>query len=290
MTRKATKKPARRHTVRPPAPVSVAVPALSVEQSDAMKTAAVAIDPRQAYRLQGKPLPKHVALIAMGASSADFVKVANGMGGSFTMADEIWTINATAAVLFHDRAFVMNDIKHHITKEAEEGKKIAKGILKWLPVHPGPVYTSTPYHEWPALVRYPLRECVQAIGGLAYLNTSVAYAIAFAMFLKVERLSLYGCDFTYPNAHVSESGRGCVEFLLGIACARGIKIECPASTTLLDANKPDGRRTYGYVDEVHSEIVDGKVQITYGPKPTATATDAGPTATVEVITVSEGHL
>jgi hypothetical protein len=40
----------------------------------------------------------------------------------------------------------------------------------------------------------------------------------------VKKISLFGMDFTYPNAHDAEKGRACVEFWLGIAAARGIEL------------------------------------------------------------------
>jgi hypothetical protein len=232
----------------------------------APESAGVTLEAQQA----GLASPKHVALVAMGTSSGDFVKLANASGGIHAVADEIWTINATAAVIKHHRAFVMDDIKHTITREAAEGSKVAQGILHWLPKHHGPVYTSKAYPEWPALVEFPLRDVIQAVGGLPYLNTSVAHAIAFAMLLKVEELSLYGCDFTYPDLHAAESGRGCVEYLLGIACGRGMRLNVPSTTTLLDANVPDDRRIYGYHDPVHVEVIDGQVRVTHGERPAET--------------------
>lgn len=222
-----------------------------------------------------RPNPKHVAIVAMGSSAASFLALAASQGGIHTIADEVWTINATASVLHHDRAFVMDDVKHTITREASEGFKVAQGILHWLPNHPGPVYTSTAYPEWPALVEFPIRDVLQSIGGHPYLNTSVAHAVAFAMHLGVQRLSLYGCDFTYPNLHASEAGRGCVEFLLGIATGRGMEISLPDTTTLMDAHVPDDRRLYGYHEPVHVEIVDGQVVVTKGAKQ---PTDASGTA------------
>ena len=148
-----------------------------------------------------------------------------------------------------------------IPREAVEGRRVAKEILRWLPKHSGPVYTSRAYADWPALVEFPLRDVLQSIGGLEYLNTSVAYAVAFAMYLGVRELALYGCDFTYPDLHAAESGRGCVEYLLGLACARGMTLHLPSTTTLMDANVADGRRLYGYHDPVYVSIADGQVVV-----------------------------
>jgi len=62
----------------------------------------------------------------------------------------------------------------------------------------------------------------------------------------VKHLSLFGCDYTYPNAHDAEKGRGCLEFWLGIASARGIKLSLPKTSTLLDGIYQLQDRFYGY--------------------------------------------
>lgn len=223
-----------------------------------------------------RPSPKRVAIVAMGASIGAYCQLASSRGGWFEVADEVWAINATAAVVKHHRAFVMDDVKHTIHKEAHEDKRAtALGILRWLPNHPGPVYTSKAYPEWPALVEYPLRDVLQAVGGVEYMNTTVAYAVGMAMYLGVQELSLYGCDFTYPNIHAAESGRGCVEYLLGIACSRGMQLNLPDTTTLLDANVEDGRRLYGYLDPVYVRVADGQVTLSSTKPTVATATDEG---------------
>jgi hypothetical protein len=214
--------------------------------------------------------PKHVAIVAMGRSMAAFTQLACAKGGIDATADEVWAINATASVIRHHRAFVMDDMRITIPKEAAEGKLVAQGILKWLPAHPGPVYTSTAYPEYPGLVELPLRDTLQAVGGLPYLNTTVAYAFAYAVLIGVKEISLYGCDFTYPDVNISEAGRGCLEYLIGFACANGMKVNVPETTTLLDANLPDDQRLYGYPLGIRTEIVDGQVRIERGPFTTAT--------------------
>jgi hypothetical protein len=53
-------------------------------------------------------------------------------------------------------------------------------------------------------------------------------------------------DFTYPNSHDAEKGRACVEFWLGVAATRGIKIGLAKGTTLMDAWCDRQERLYGY--------------------------------------------
>jgi hypothetical protein len=74
-------------------------------------------------------------------------------------------------------------------------------------------------------------------------------------------------DFTYPGAHDAEKGRACVEFWLGVAAERGIKLVVPKTTTLLDALNTQAERFYGY-DCVDLDIkrVDEKIRIGFTEK------------------------
>lgn len=173
-----------------------------------------------------RPNPKSVAIVGMGNSCKTYVLHCAQKGSYKKSFDETWAINAMAGVIQHDRALVMDDIESILKPLISANPTcMTAGMMDWLPVHPGPVYTTTVWPGYPGLVEYPLEEVIRCTGA-QYLNTTVAYAVALAMSIgfdrkegvgSVKRIALYGCDFTYPNVHVSESGRGCVEFLLGLA-------------------------------------------------------------------------
>jgi hypothetical protein len=207
-----------------------------------------------------RPAPARVAIVAMGASNAVYNSVIASAGHRKVLFDETWVINAMATVLHHERAFVMQDVASHIRQEAET-RNVAKGILSWLPEHPGPVYTTTAYPEWPCLVEYPTEAVLNSLGGPPYLNNSVAYAIAYAMYVGVKEMFLFGADFTYADNHAAESGRGCCEFLLGMCVARGIKVAIPQGSTMLDAHIPEERKLYGYAAPLDIQFENGRVKI-----------------------------
>jgi hypothetical protein len=112
-------------------------------------------------------------------------------------------------------------------------------------VHPGPIITSREHPDYPGLVAFPLEEVVNSLGQ-AYFNSTAAYAVAYAIHLGVKHISIFGCDYTYPDAHDAEKGRGCLEFWLGIASARGIKLSVPKTSTLLDGIYTQQEHFYGY--------------------------------------------
>jgi hypothetical protein len=122
-----------------------------------------------------------------------------------------------------------------------------------------PVYTSRTHPEFPRMQAYPLEEVINACG-TNYFNNTAAYAIAYAIYLGVKRISCFGIDFTYPDAGYAEKGRGCCEYWLGRAMERGIQVFIPNTSSLLDACKPI---LYGYDTlDVVTAFKDGKCTVT----------------------------
>jgi hypothetical protein len=108
--------------------------------------------------------------------------------------------------------------------------------------------TSFKHLGYPSLVEFPLEEVVNHFGR-GYFNGTGAYAVAYAIFKGATKISLFGCDFTYPDAHKAEKGRACMEFWLGYAAAKGIEMALPYNTSLMDAHEDQDETdipSYGY--------------------------------------------
>jgi hypothetical protein len=151
-------------------------------------------------------------------------------------------------------------------------------MVDWLKTTPIPVLTSMTYPEYPSLVEFPLEDVLNDLGH-AYLNNTGAYAVAYAVFMEVDQISLFGMDYTYANVHDAEKGRACVEFWLGVAHARGIKINLPQETSLMDACNTQEQRLYGYdtVDIAFNIQDDGYLKLDFKPReklPTADEIEA----------------
>lgn len=189
--------------------------------------------------------PAHVAIIGLGPSAEAYVDYVKRLGGRHAFCDEVWTINALGNVLDCDRVFHMDDVRiQEIRAEARPQSNIAR-MLEWMRRHPGPIYTSRTHPDYPGLVAFPLEDVLNNLG-YAYLNNTAAYALALAIHIGVKKVSIFGCDYTYPNAHDAEKGRGCLEFWLGYAAARGINIALPDRTSLMDQCEPEQPPVYGY--------------------------------------------
>lgn len=205
----------------------------------------------------------HVAIVGLGPSSDEYVGLCKRLGGRHAFADQTWVINAYGSVLEHDIVFHMDDIRVQLARAAAEPTSNIAAMVEWLRKHEKRVITSIPHPDFPAFEFFPLEDVVNKFP-LAYFNSTAAYAVAYALWLEVDKISLFGLDFTYPDAHDAEKGRACVEYWLGMAAERGVELAVPKASTLLDACNSQAQRFYGYdcVDLKIKRDDSGRIRVT----------------------------
>lgn len=218
-------------------------------------------------RFENLPVPDHVVILGLGPSLESYLDLVKRLGARHCFADEVWGINAVADVLQCDRVFHMDDVRIQEIRAAARPDSNIANMLKWLRKHPGPVYTSRKHPDYPGLVDFPLEAVINSCG-IEYFNGTAAYAIAYAVHIGVKQISLYGCDYTMPNAHNAEKGRACAEFHLGIAKARGIILGPAPASSLMDSMCSREDRLYGYdtlaIDINESD--DGHFNVAFRPR------------------------
>lgn len=197
-------------------------------------------------------VPEHVAILGLGPSLDQYTNFAKRLGGRHQYCDETWAINALGSVIQCDRIFHMDDVRIQELRAQAQPQSNTAAMLAWMKTTDIPIVTSRPHPDYPTTEPFPLIEVLNAYP-YGYFNSTAAYAVAYAIWLGVKKISLFGCDFTYPKAHDAEKGRACVEFWLGMGAARrnggednGLLITVPKNTTLLDALHTQRERFYGY--------------------------------------------
>lgn len=190
-----------------------------------------------------------VAILGLGPSLGQYVELTKRLGSRAKLCDETWGINAVGDIICCDRVIHMDDVRIQERRAAAAPDSNIAAMLPWMRRHPGPIYTSISHPDYPGTVAYPLEAVVRDLGTV-YFNSTAAYAVALAIHKGAKHIMCFGIDFTYPNAHDAERGRACVEFWLGVATARGIRVEAPTVSSLLDACYAPEHRFYGY-DMVH---------------------------------------
>jgi len=84
------------------------------------------------------------------------------------------------------------------------------------------IYMMEAYEEVPQAVKYPLDEVLMMTPGVRYITSSIAYAIALAVYKGYKRIELYGVEMeTNTEYYYQRQG---VVFWLGVAYGKGIEV------------------------------------------------------------------
>lgn len=186
-------------------------------------------------------LPKRVTVVSLGASHQDYVGECLGHDFPATVSDrdETWTINRGINVFRHDLAFVMDYL------DGERRKWPAYGERLWH--HDKPIITSQA-DGWPAHVHiYPQAEVRRHFGPVHdYYHNSIPWVLAYAVWIGVKEITLWGCDYTHPRSTGREDDRANAEYWVAVARERGCQVLIPETSSLCNAIR--GPFWYGYRD------------------------------------------
>lgn len=218
------------------------------------------MDKDEIYRWNGKwqhptgGKPKIVTLIALGPSrethaSISLEKDPNDM----ILTDETWTVNRGMFHVKHDLLFVMD----HIQGEAD--RYPAYGAALWR--HNQPIITSDNLAGWPEHVhQYPWQEIQAWLAKMIRLpfhgdwwHNSLAYILAYAAFIGVEELRVFGADYHHHLSGQIEDGHPNVAYWVGVLEQAGLVVKPIGTSTFLGADKRD--YIYGYRDDPREEFV-----------------------------------
>jgi hypothetical protein len=212
--------------------------------------------------------PKTVALICMGPSILDYFGATLTQELTLKFADEVWALNMAANTIEHDVCFWMDDLNQQ--------NNFRSGLIDLLRKRGKPVVTCTRYPTLvPTSYDYPISDIgamAIPVWGKPYLNNGVAMAVAYAIWLGVKVLKVYGADFSYPNRDFAESGRACVECWVTLASMKGMEVQLCPNTSLMDNVKDHG--IYGYAEQPTIHI-DGQSFKYIAASATGGATGAG---------------
>lgn len=180
---------------------------------------------------------------------------------------DFWLFNEAATQDFAkkvDAVFQMHSPEIFLNK----ANRNDKGHAKWMQEkHPFPIYMQEAYPECPAAVKYPLHEVTADVFGsikkkrldgtmetVQYFSSSVAYAVALAIYLGYKTIEIYGVEMqTDTEYHFQRDG---LLLVVGIAMGRGINVIMPKATVLMRG------LLYGYEGDIviHRQVFESKHQ------------------------------
>lgn len=197
--------------------------------------------------------PRSVAIVALGQSSGSYVhwQLEKGRDPA-SIPDEVWTVNRGIRVFAADLAFVLDEIGPEIDGDPAYGAILQKVQI--------PIISTVCDSRVGNCHRYPaaqILDCIAQIPELGlqapcdpYWHNSMPMVLAYAWFIGIREVTLWGCDYQTEHGHTIEANRANLEYWVGWVRARGMRVGVPLTTTLLNQRETRGElRIYGLRDQ-----------------------------------------
>lgn len=127
-----------------------------------------------------------------------------------------------------DRAFEMHDMRLLVSRHSRR----KPGYFDRLREMPS-LYMQESYASIEGAKAYPFDEVAKTIGAY-YFNSSIAYALALAIHEGAEEIGVWGVDMKGEDEYGYQ--RPNMEYLIGLARGRGIKVHVPDESPLCKFN------------------------------------------------------
>lgn len=215
-----------------------------------------------------RPVPRTVNIIALGPTNADYHTAHFNYDPVVPAADETWTVNKGFRTTRHQLVFILDDL--------ERERRISERYWNDICAHDKPIITTIcdpmVRRAYPGvdLWEYPIHEVIDFYGRLflrvnqgadkqfsdedirnagrqvgSYLHNSIPMILAYAGFIGVRSIFLWGADYDFPGAAIHEADKPNTEYWVGmLQLGLGVSFRMSARTTLLSTHK--GREIYGY--------------------------------------------
>lgn len=192
--------------------------------------------------------PARVDVVALGRTCQTYAKnQLRKQRDPENTVDEVWTINRGLRLFACDLAFVLDELDAENRKDPDYGKAIA--------AFDKPIITTRSSALAPWATLYPaadILDCFQRLTGMSdpYWHNSIPMVVAYAWFIGVKELRLWGCDYQLEDGRVIEDDRACLEHWVGFVRARGMRVGAPVDSTLFNGyRRGDELYVYGLVDQ-----------------------------------------
>lgn len=129
-------------------------------------------------------------------------------------------------------------------------------VIKRINILKVPLISPFRYEEIPLSEPFPIEECVKELGW-PYFSNTISYMIAYALLKDVKEIETYGINQASSTEYFYEKAG--VEYWLGIAVGRGLKVTIHGERSELLSNKArfGGNILYGYA-QTYEQIIQSK--------------------------------
>ena len=228
-------------------------------------------------------IPRTINIVALGPTNADYHSAHFSYNPVVPEVDDVWTLNKGFRTTRAGVVFVLDDLVGECRKSERYRRElnnlrvpiitsiIDDDILELLPdaqlvkypIHQvvdfygqrwlesrdrlSPVSWSLSSSPVPWEPKDYTQEEIRNAGRryASYMRNSIPMILAYAGFIGIRTINLFGADYDFPGAAVHEAGKpNCEYWVALIAGLLGVEVNLPSRSTLLSINQ--GRDIYGY--------------------------------------------
>lgn len=195
--------------------------------------------------------PTKVAILGLGPSMATYLQEGLSNSELPRNPDEVWTVNMGARRLQHDLAFCMHDMRNSMVRNPAE--------YNFYKSYKRPFITCYEIPDFKGSIAYPIEAILRKFGFFWFSN-GIAYIIAYAIWVGVKELYLYGLDYDHPNTgNATEPGKDVCTAWTVLAMGMGITVTiCPDSSLMNQRDNPFVKY-YGYTDP-HPYLIQQQIE------------------------------
>ena len=233
--------------------------------------------------------PKNVCIVACGPTTQEWLSGNMPYDRAYGRPDEVWLVNKGARTLRGDLVFVMDELVGEGLKSqqyAEDLRALKVPIITSIvdsqtrqmypdnDLHTYPIGEVYAFHgtrilrnmgyalEWIQANKHEVAHA--AVTYCGYLHNSIPYMLAYAAFIGVKKVGLFGADETFPGQMAREDDRANCEYWVGMLRGQGIQVVVPPTTTLLNTRSNLPLYGYGTRQPVVDMPTDEQIAAAYG--------------------------
>ena len=163
--------------------------------------------------------------------------------------DEVWTVNRGIRLIEADMAFVLDELPDEIANDPAYGEALEAYKKPIISTRCAPSVSTATLYPAPEIL-----ECLQSVHGMPiddpYWHNSLPMVLAYALFIGVEQVTLWGCDYQSQQGQPLEADRSNCEYWVGVCRALGMRVGVPQGSNLLNQHAHDGKLwVYGLRDQ-----------------------------------------
>jgi len=214
--------------------------------------------------------PRRINIVGCGPTQQTFHAAHQTYDVAIIRADETWTLNKALRTVRSHLVFIMDDLIGEATRSEQYRNDIRSDdrpiITSSVDAVVKEQYPHVDLHAYPILD--VLNHCaIRALGNggmpfeemldkpkivgkvgrmiAGYMHNSLPYMLAYALFVNVHEVTLFGVDYSIEGSHIREDDRANCEYWIGFLRACGMKITVTDNTTLLNTTRQPWWYGYG---------------------------------------------